>query len=102
MGATYLSDDQKATQIKCSRSVLTILLAHDTRAWHHTVTLDEFWFHYIIVHELIWLPPDGKVPDRERVTIQSKQGMLTIVRRPTGFAVVTALKSRAISTRASM
>jgi hypothetical protein len=44
-------------------------------------------------HELLWLPIHGKVPDRERVTIQSRKVMLTIVCGPTGFAVVTAIKT---------
>jgi hypothetical protein len=39
-----LSDDQKAIPMKCSRSLRTILLAQETRAWHDTVTLDESWF----------------------------------------------------------
>jgi hypothetical protein len=33
---------------------------------------DESWLYYITDHGFIWLSPDGKVPDRERVTIQSK------------------------------
>jgi histone-lysine N-methyltransferase SETMAR len=59
------------------------------------VTVHESRFWYITVHELIWLPPDGEVPDRERVAVQSEKGMLTIVSSPTGFAVVTAFDSGA-------
>jgi hypothetical protein len=55
------------------------------------MTLDESWLYYTTDHEFRWFPPNGKVPDRERVTIQSKKVMLTIVWSPTGFAVVTAL-----------
>jgi hypothetical protein len=55
------------------------------------MALDEFWFYYITDHELIGLPPDGKVPDLERVKIQSRNVILTIVWVSTGFAVVTAL-----------
>jgi hypothetical protein len=57
------------------------------------VTLNESCFYYITDHELIWLPPDGKVPDRECVTIESKKGMLTIVGGPTGFAMMSALEN---------
>jgi hypothetical protein len=71
-------DDQKAKRVKCSKFILTILLAQQTRDWHDIVTLDESWFDCITDHEPIWLPPDGKVPDRERVTIQSKNVMLAV------------------------
>jgi hypothetical protein len=43
------------------------------RDCHDIVTLDERYFDYIPEYELIWLPPDGKVSDRERVTVQSKK-----------------------------
>jgi hypothetical protein len=39
-----LSDDQKAIPVKCSRSLRTILLAQESRAWHDIMTLDESWF----------------------------------------------------------
>jgi histone-lysine N-methyltransferase SETMAR len=61
--------------------------------WHDILTLDKSWFHYITDHELRWLPPDGKVPNRERITIESEKAMLPIVWGPTGFAAVTALES---------
>jgi hypothetical protein len=57
------------------------------------VILDESWFSYITDHELIWLPPDGNDPDLERVTIQSKKVMFTILWTPTGFSVLIALGS---------
>jgi hypothetical protein len=56
------------------------------------VTLDESWFYHITDAELIWLPPDGKVPDLERVTVESKKRSSSRV-GPTGFPVVTALES---------
>jgi histone-lysine N-methyltransferase SETMAR len=55
--------------------------------------MDESWFYHIINHELIWLPPHGKVPDRERITIESQKVMPSIVWGPKGFAVVTAIES---------
>jgi hypothetical protein len=36
-----LCDDQKAKRVKCSRSVLMIVLAQETRAWHDIITMDE-------------------------------------------------------------
>jgi hypothetical protein len=95
-----LSEAQKARRVQCSQSLLTRLRDQQTRAWHDIVTLDESWFYYITGHELIRLPPDGKVRDREPVTIQSKKVMLTIVCGPTGFAVVLALEGGCNSTRA--
>jgi histone-lysine N-methyltransferase SETMAR len=70
-----------------------MLREQQTRAWHDIVTLDESWFYYITAHELIWLPPTGKGPDREHITIESKKVMLTIAWDPIEFAVVTALES---------
>jgi hypothetical protein len=52
-----------------------------------------FEFYCIADHEFIWLPPDGKVSDRDRVTVQSKRVMFTIVRSLTGFAVVVAIEN---------
>jgi hypothetical protein len=70
--ALILSDDQKATRVQCSRSILTILRAQETRDWHDIMTLDESWFYYITDYELILFSPDGEVPDRERVIVQSE------------------------------
>jgi hypothetical protein len=67
-----LTEAQNATRLQCSQYLLTILREQQTRAWHDIVTLDESWFYYITDHELIWLPPDGKVPDLERARVQSK------------------------------
>jgi hypothetical protein len=86
-----MTDDQNAIWVQCPKSLLTILPEQQTRVWHDIVTLDESWFSYITDHELIWLPPHGKVPDLERVKIQSKKVIPTIVWVSTGFAVVTAL-----------
>jgi hypothetical protein len=57
------------------------------------MTLDESWFYHITDVELIWLPPAGKVPDLERVTVQSRKNDVHLVWGPTGFSVVTALES---------
>jgi hypothetical protein len=45
-------------------------------------------------HELVWLPRDGKVPDRERITTECKTVMLILVWDPTGFTEVVAIESR--------
>jgi hypothetical protein len=45
-------------------ALLTILRAQETRVWHDIVILDESWFYYMIDHQVIELPRDGKVPDR--------------------------------------
>jgi hypothetical protein len=68
-----LSDDGNATRIQGSKSLLTLLPAQDTRDWHDVVTLDESWFYYITDHELMWLPREGNVTDRECVAVQSKK-----------------------------
>jgi hypothetical protein len=48
-----LSDDQNATRVQSSKSILTILRAEKTRDWQYMVTLDESWFYYVTDHELI-------------------------------------------------
>jgi hypothetical protein len=57
------------------------------------VTLDESWFYFNLNtdHELIWLQPDGEIPERERRTIQSKKVMLTIVWNPSGCHLINVL-----------
>jgi hypothetical protein len=55
------------------------------------VTLDESWFYLNTNHELIWLQPDGEIPERERRTIQSEKVMLTIVWNPSGFHLINVL-----------
>jgi hypothetical protein len=35
------------------------------RYWHNIVTIDESWFYFNIDNELIWLPADEKVPERQ-------------------------------------
>jgi hypothetical protein len=49
-----------------------ILHTQKAKAEHGIVTMDEPWFYYVTDHELIWLPIGGKIPDRERITVQSK------------------------------
>jgi hypothetical protein len=55
------------------------------------VTLDKSWFYCFTDQELILLPPDVKVPYRERVAVQLKTVIFGIVCGPTWFTVVTAL-----------
>jgi hypothetical protein len=67
------SDDQKATHVHCFQTILVIPHIQQVSAWHEIMILDESWFYFIPDHELIWLLTGGKVPDRERVTIQSNE-----------------------------
>jgi hypothetical protein len=74
-----LSDDQKATRVQCTWSILAILGTQENSSWHKSVTMDKSWFYYMTKDELIWLPPDGRIPDLECVTIQSMKMMFTVV-----------------------
>jgi hypothetical protein len=55
------------------------------------VTLDESWFYFTKDHEQIWLPSEGRVPEKERKMIQSPKLMLTIAWNPAGFYVIAFL-----------
>jgi hypothetical protein len=88
-----LSDDQTIIPVQRSKPLLTMLRRQETRDWHEILILDESWFYDLREHEPIWPSPHGKVPDRERVAIQSRKVMFAIVCDPTGFAAVTALDS---------
>jgi hypothetical protein len=61
------------------------------RAWHNTVTLDESWFYFTTDRERIWLPEGTEALERERITVQSRKMMETIVWNPTGFFRIVAL-----------
>jgi hypothetical protein len=49
------------------------------RAWHDIVTLNESWFDFTNVHERIWLAEGTEAPERERISVQSRKIMVTIV-----------------------
>jgi hypothetical protein len=57
------------------------------------VTLDESWFYINLNtdHELIWLQPDGEIPERELRTIQSEKVMFTIVWNLSSFHLINVL-----------
>jgi hypothetical protein len=55
------------------------------------VTLNESWFYLHTDHELIWEGPDAEIPERDRHTVQSQKGMLTIVCNHGGFHLVNIL-----------
>jgi hypothetical protein len=61
------------------------------RAWHDIVTLNECWFYFTTDHEWIWLPEGTEDPERERVTVQSRKMMMTIVWNHTGFYRIVAI-----------
>jgi hypothetical protein len=64
------------------------------RAWHDIVILDESWFYFTTDRERISLPEGTEAPQRERITIQSRKMMTTIVWNPTGFYWIVALPKR--------
>jgi hypothetical protein len=80
-----------------SRDIVTGVIANagmtKQRSWHDIVTLDESWFYINLNtdHELIWLQPDGDIPERERLTIQSEKVMRTIIWNPSGFNLINVL-----------
>jgi hypothetical protein len=61
------------------------------RTWHDIVTLNESWLHVRTGYERIWLPDGIESPERERITVQSRRIMVTIVWNPTGFYRIVAL-----------
>jgi AraC-like DNA-binding protein len=65
-----LSDAQKARRVDLSLRLLRMPEIQRDRAWHGIVTGDESWFYLTTDHELIGLPRDGAVPERERSTVQ--------------------------------
>jgi hypothetical protein len=66
-----LSNFQKLDRMTLSQELLPILERQKSRSWHDIVTLDESWFYLNLNtdHELIWLQPNGEIPERERRTI---------------------------------
>jgi predicted cupin superfamily sugar epimerase len=64
-----LSHFQKLDRVTLSQELLPMLERQKQRSWHVIVTLDEIWFYLNTDHELIWLQPNGEIPERERRTI---------------------------------
>jgi hypothetical protein len=73
------------------QELLPMLERQKQRPWHDIVTLDESWFYLNTNHELIWLQPDGEIPETEWRTIQSEKVMLTIVWNLSGFHLINVL-----------
>jgi histone-lysine N-methyltransferase SETMAR len=68
------------------------MLQHQkNRARHDMITLDEPWFYFTTDHERIWLPEVTEVPEKERITAQSRKIIVTIAWNPTGFYQIVAL-----------
>jgi hypothetical protein len=88
------SHSQKLDRVTLSQELLPMLERQKQRSWHDIVTLNESWFYLNIGHGLIWLQPDGEIPERERGTIQSEKVMLTIVWNPSGFHLINVLPKR--------
>jgi histone-lysine N-methyltransferase SETMAR len=53
--------------------------------------LDESWFYLTTDHEWIWLSEATETAERERITVQGRKIMTTIVRNPTGFYWIVGL-----------
>jgi histone-lysine N-methyltransferase SETMAR len=60
------------------------------RAWHDIVTLNESWFYFTTNHKRIWLPEGTEALGMERITVQSRKMMVTIVWKPTGSYRIVA------------
>jgi histone-lysine N-methyltransferase SETMAR len=89
------SHSQKLDRVTLSLSqeLFPILERQKQRSWHDIMTLNESWFYINLNtdHELIWIQPDGEIPERERRTIQSEKVMLTIVWNPSCFHLINVL-----------
>jgi histone-lysine N-methyltransferase SETMAR len=85
------SHTQKLDRVTLSQELLPMLERQKQRSWHDIVTLDESWLYLNTDHELMWIQPDGEIPERERRTIQSGKVMLTIVWNPSGFHLINVL-----------
>jgi hypothetical protein len=60
-----LTAEQKELRVHMAGELLRILAVQGTRQWHGIITLDESWFDWNSDHDLMWLPPEDAVPDRE-------------------------------------
>jgi transposase len=61
------------------------------RGWYDIATLDGSWFYFTRDHERIWLPEGTEAPERERITVQVRKMVVTIVWNPTRFSRIIAL-----------
>jgi hypothetical protein len=61
------------------------------RAWYNIVMLYESWLYFATNHDWIWLPEGTEAPERKRITVQSREMMVTIVWNLTGFCRIIPL-----------
>jgi hypothetical protein len=80
-----------ATRGQLSFGLFEMFQHQKDRGWHDIVTFDESWFPLTTDHEQIWLPEGIEAPERERITVQSRKIIATIVWNPTGFYRIVAL-----------
>jgi hypothetical protein len=78
-------------RVTLSQELLPMLEQQKRRSGDDIVIFDESLFCLNAKHELIWLQPDGEIPERERPTIQSEKVMLTIVWNLSGFHMINVL-----------
>jgi hypothetical protein len=74
-----LSDENMRVRMEVSHQLSEMLEDQKRRSWEDIVTLDESWFYFSTDYEFIWIPLGTEPPERERLTIQSKKLMITIV-----------------------
>jgi hypothetical protein len=65
--------------------------AHAHNNSRHLVTGDESWFYYKYVRDRIETARDENMPEAENGTIASTKTMLTVIRNPHSFHIVTML-----------
>jgi hypothetical protein len=86
-----LSEADKHARAQLSFGLFEMFRHQKDRAWHEVGTLDESWFYLTTDCGQIWLPEGTEAPERERITAQSREIMVTIVWKHTGLYRIVAL-----------
>jgi hypothetical protein len=86
-----LSEADKHTRAQLLFELFEMFQHQTDRVWHDIVTLDESWRYFTTGHERIWPPERAESPERERITVQSRKMIVTIVWNHTGFHRIVAL-----------
>jgi hypothetical protein len=86
-----LTSELKQVRFDLCLQLLPKLRAHVQENWRHLATGDESWFYCGYVRDRIWTARDENTHEVENRTITSKKRMLTVLRNPHDFRVVTML-----------
>jgi transposase len=86
-----LTSELKHTRVTMCMQLLPKFRAHAHNNSHSLVTGDESWFYSEYVRTWIWTASDENVPEVANRTIATRKSMLTVLRNPHGFHVVTML-----------